>query len=136
MHPSTATPTTPAAVNVQAAATEALSGEIEPLAAELADIHHQAGHFVAELSEGPTWGETDPFVTRLIADAYVVAMTPGSPSIVDAPAVVRCRELAVAQRALARALRGDGPFCIDTATVVRARALLAELADMCATLRR
>lgn len=136
MHPSTATPTTPAAVNLQVAATESLPVEVGSLAIELADIHHHAGQFVAELSEGPTWGEADSFVTRLIADAYVVAMVPGSPSIVDAPAVVRCRELAVAQRTLSRALKGDGPLCLDAATVVRARALLAELGDMCATLRR
>ena len=108
----------------------------EALAIELIDLHCQAGHFVAELSESPGWVEADRLTIRLIAEAYSVA-TPSVPAhAVDAPAVVRCRELAVAQRRMVGALEGNGPADVDQATLVRARALLAELAELCVTLCR
>jgi hypothetical protein len=54
--------------------------------------------------------------------------------------VDRCRELAAAQRRMILALEGDERFDADEAAVVRARALLAELAELGAgqraTLRR
>ena len=57
----------------------------EALAVELIDLHCQAGHFVAELSESPGWVEADRLTIRLIAEAYSVA-TPSVPAhAVDAP---------------------------------------------------
>jgi hypothetical protein len=106
----------------------------EALAVELIDIHCQAGHFVAELSEQTGWAEADRITIRLIAEAYAVA-TPTVPAPVpNAPAVVRCRELAAAQRRMVLTLESDR--LVDETTVVRARALLSELAELCATIRR
>ena len=110
--------------------------EREALAVELINLHCQAGHFVAELSESPWWVEADRLTIRLITEASAVD-TPTVPAhAVDVPAVVRCRELAVAQRRMVAALEGNGPADVDEATVVRARALLAELAELCVTLCR
>lgn len=111
--------------------------DTEALRVELIDIHCRAGHFVAELSDSPTaWVEADPITSRLIAEAHAVH-TPTTPANAgDAPAIVRCRELACAQRRMVLALEGNEQCSIDATTVVRARALLAELAELCATLRR
>jgi hypothetical protein len=110
--------------------------DTEALTIELIDIHCRAGHFVAELSERPGWADADLITIRLIAEAYAVA-TPTVPAhAVSAPAVLRCRELAVAQRRMVIALEGHGLADVDVATLVRARALLAELAELCATIRR
>ena len=110
--------------------------DTEALRDELIDIHCRAGHFVAELSDSSAWVEADPITIRLIAEAHAIEgpATPVEPG--DSPAIVRCRELACAQRRMVRSLDGDQPCDVDPTAVVRARALLAELAELCATLRR
>jgi hypothetical protein len=97
---------------------------------ELIDIHRRAGHLVAELSTGPAWVDADRITTRLIAEAQAVATLTAPADAVAAPAVVRCRELAVAQRRMVLALEDDDGFDVDETAVVRARALLAELAEL------
>ena len=91
---------------------------------------------MAELSENPGWDEADPITIRLITEACAVSALPIPAHAQDVPAVVRCRELAAAQRHMVLALKGNGLADVDAATVVRARALLAELAELCARIRR
>jgi len=110
--------------------------DTQALAVDLIDIHCRAGHLVAELSENPGWDEADRITSRLISEADAVATRTAPAPALDAPAVVRCRELAAAQRHMVLALDGNGPADIDTTTVVRARALLAELAELCGRIRR
>lgn len=119
-------------------ATDLYSGPVDPeaLAAELINIHCRAGHFVAELSESPGWGEADLITIRLIGEAHAVAGQTFTADALDTPAVVRCRELASAQRRMVLALEGNDLDCVDATTLVRARALLSELAELCAILRR
>lgn len=106
------------------------------LRTELIDIHRRAGHYIAELSTGPDWFEADRITIRLIAEARAVT-TPTDPvDAPDSPAIVRCRELAAAQQRMVVALEGDDAAPVDATAIVRARALLAELAELCATLRR
>lgn len=97
--------------------------------AELLRIHARAAAAVAELSESPIWIEAELLVTRLIAEADHLSDTPQTLAA-GAPAVVRCRELAVAQRRMTRALEGAGGTPVGQGAVVRARALLAELTDL------
>jgi hypothetical protein len=112
----------------------------EALGLELIDIHRQAGPLVAELSTGPAWADADGITARLITEAEVIATRAAPAEPVTVPAVVRCRELAAAQRRMVLALEDDDRFDVAEAAVVRARALLAELVELTdgprATLRR
>jgi hypothetical protein len=110
--------------------------DTEAVRLELIQIHRRAGHLIAELSTAPAWIEADRIAIRLIAEARSVAGTAARFDESDIPAVVRCRELGAAQRRLVGALRGDERLHIDATAVIRARALLAELSELCATLRR
>lgn len=107
---------------------------------ELVDIHGQAGQLVAELSEGPVWADADVIVIRLIAEADSVAGSALGSSADGVPAIVRCRELAFAQRRMVAALGERAGHGAAEAEVFRARALLAELGELTgrswATLRR
>lgn len=135
MSTTTTVPTHAAIIAVKPTSAEAPTRSVE-----LVDIHARAGHLVAELSTGPAWDVADQITARLIAEAEAVA-TPGSPAdAVVVPAVVRCRELAAAQRRMVLTLEGDDRIDVGEAAVVRARALLAELGDLASeqrgTLRR
>ena len=99
---------------------------------DLIEIHHRAGHLVAELSTSPAWVDADPVTTRLIGEAEAVATATAPGAAVAPPAVVRCRELAAAQRRMVVALESDDGFDVGEGAVVRARALLAELAELAA----
>jgi hypothetical protein len=97
---------------------------------ELVDLHCRAGGLVAGLADSPAWSDADRIVTRLTVEAEAVARltAPGLPEA--APAVVRCRELAAAQRRMVRAIEGDDRFDVCEAALVRTRALVAELAEL------
>lgn len=105
------------------------------VAVELIDIHCRAGHYVAELSESSLWVEADDLTIRLIAEASAIAGPIVRAQAEDVPAVVRCRDLAAAQRCMVAALDGIGLVNVDAGALIRARAILAELAEMCVTLR-
>lgn len=96
--------------------------------ATLTRIHAAAGALVAELSTSPFWAGAESIVGRLIAETGHVG-PPSGTLVPTAPAVVRCRELAVAQRHLMATLERTGGDGLGHDAVVRARALLAELAE-------
>ena len=105
------------------------------VASELIQTHLRAGQLVAELSASPVWARADRLVARLVTDAEEIAAarlgrSPVPTATGSVPAVVRCRELAMAQRKLRAAIEAPGwPVGLD-ATVVRTRALVAELAEI------
>lgn len=107
---------------------------------ELLEIHRQAGPLVAELSTGPAWAVSEQITVRLITEAATIANSHQPAESGSVPAVVRCRELATAQRRMVVALDADDGFDVGDAALVRARALLAELTDVAVgqreTLRR
>ena len=105
------------------------------VASELIQTHLRAGQLVAGLSASPVWARADRLVARLVTDAEEIAAvrlgrSPVPTATGSVPAVVRCRELAMAQRKLVAAIEAPGgPVGLDAA-VVRTRALVAELAEI------
>lgn len=109
--------------------------DVATITPELIDIHRRAGHHVAELSESSLWAQAEASTIRLIIEASAIAKPEVATPAEDAPAVVRCRELAHSQRHMVAALNGIGVINVDAGTVARARSILDELAQLCATIR-
>ena len=99
--------------------------------AELIEIHARAGVLIADLSPGPSQSAASALIVRLIDEAGQVIGDDRRPVALDVPAVVQCRELAIAQRRMVATLdRGDA--LATESAVVRGRALLAELTELAA----
>ncbi len=125
----------------QADITETPTWETAGTARSLLDAHRSAGPLVADLSEQPDrWAAVEPIIVRLIAEASTIAsQAGGDPTAAGqpapegtVPAIVRARELGVAQARLLALLTRTTPLDSRLAhevghSVVRVRALVAEL---------
>ncbi len=104
--------------------------------AELLGAHRDAGPLVADLSQDRgRWPRAEPLVVRLTAEADRLTGRSGSaPAESGAvPAVVRARDLAMAQRRLMGTLASASASVAGPAvarSLVRVRALVAELAEL------
>ena len=128
MSPTTSTTTTHRPLETQVVIAEGHN-------TELIDVHRRAGLLVAELSDGPIWVDAVALVDRLVAEAATVARCAPRSADGERPAVVLCRELAVAQRQMVAAIEAGSANGADEAAVVRTRALVAELGELAARSR-
>jgi hypothetical protein len=119
-------------MNATTITTSLLAGPVplssEDIHRELVDHHARAGQLIAELSDGPAWADTATILGRLVAEAAAIAGRTDAPEAGDRPAVVRCRELAQAQRGMVVAL--DAGAIAGEDALIRSRALLAELGEL------
>ena len=102
--------------------------------AELLDTHRRAGFIVATLSEDANrWSLAEPLAARLVAEADHLTGRAVTARQATVPSVVRCRDLAVAQRRLTAALAEEearpAVLAVEQ-SLVRTRALVAELAEL------
>jgi hypothetical protein len=126
-----------------ALAPDPASGDVAAAFEALFDAHRITGRLVAELSErADRWADADPIVVRLITETATMVdgvdhgsgTRPPAAAAGPVPAIVRARELGVAQARLLTAadrVERDDPGLVDRLgrSLVRVRALTADLRD-------